>query len=578
MSTSFSSTPTIALFGGQGSLSVFSSSSASVIEDGIPRTLAGAILLSRCHTAFLEEIGRLEEVTNTALAIDTTCFSRPQDLLRPPTQYHTHAVIQATTIYLCQILNYLAETVGREKGNVSNKSESEAVAAAFEQLLETSGFCSGLIPATVVARSRTLDEFMAAAVEGFRLVFWIAINTRSWSHAVEAQAAEDTARVGSWSLVIWGLSQDAIEDQLFSHIYGEGKIQYSQSLKKGLLRVSAVSREDIVSVSGPASHLLDFQAHLNSKSSPPTSKFAHVHAWYHGGDQLQELVDKIVQDAKIRRIIFPPCKAPKPVRSSFDASLHLLFAGDVIGDKSSEDETQADLVPWLVEHLIIKCVNWTKTIASISARIQQPPELREGQHAIEQIPVNVLAFGPASETLFPISYRNSSKVNFLDLSPFTSANKSRQTNHQNSIAIVGMSIHLPKGNGSEELWDTLHHGLNAVQEIPESRFMLSDYYSDLDSKTNSSRSMSTRHGSFLDDPFSFDNSFFSISPREAASMDPQQRLLLHAAQDALDDAGYVGDATPSFQRATTGFVDYNYLHIRVIQGSGLHLVDFMLTS
>lgn len=35
-------------------------------------------------------------------------------------------------------------------------------------------------------------------------------------------------------------------------------------------------------------------------------------------------------------------------------------------------------------------------------------------------------------------------------------------------------------------------------------------------------------------------------------MDPQQRLLLHTVQSALDDAGYVPDATPTFQRATIG--------------------------
>ena len=35
-------------------------------------------------------------------------------------------------------------------------------------------------------------------------------------------------------------------------------------------------------------------------------------------------------------------------------------------------------------------------------------------------------------------------------------------------------------------------------------------------------------------------------------MDPQQRLLLQGAQRALEDAGYVADSSPTFQRASTG--------------------------
>lgn len=35
-------------------------------------------------------------------------------------------------------------------------------------------------------------------------------------------------------------------------------------------------------------------------------------------------------------------------------------------------------------------------------------------------------------------------------------------------------------------------------------------------------------------------------------MDPQQRLLLHVAYEALENAGYVPDATPSFQKDKFG--------------------------
>lgn len=64
--------------------------------------------------------------------------------------------------------------------------------------------------------------------------------------------------------------------------------------------------------------------------------------------------------------------------------------------------------------------------------------------------------------------------------------------------------------------------------------------------------MASKHGNFLNDPFSFDAGYFNISPREAKSMDPQQRLLLHAAVEALDDAGYSPGASPSFQQDSFG--------------------------
>ena len=86
-----------------------------------------------------------------------------------------------------------------------------------------------------------------------------------------------------------------------------------------------------------------------------------------------------------------------------------------------------------------------------------------------------------------------------------------------------------------------------IQKVPTSRFDVG-----MARTRDSSKGRQPLHGSFLGDIWKFDHEFFGISPREAKSMDPQQRLLLHTAQRAFEDAGYVPDSTPSFQRKSMG--------------------------
>jgi len=89
-----------------------------------------------------------------------------------------------------------------------------------------------------------------------------------------------------------------------------------------------------------------------------------------------------------------------------------------------------------------------------------------------------------------------------------------------------------------------------MQQVPEHRFRVSNYNNPRDSKTK--RQMKAHTGNFIDGADEFDNKFFKISPREARSMDPQQRILLQVAYEALENAGYVPDSTPTWQSETVG--------------------------
>ena len=109
-----------------------------------------------------------------------------------------------------------------------------------------------------------------------------------------------------------------------------------------------------------------------------------------------------------------------------------------------------------------------------------------------------------------------------------------ETRQSESIAVVGMACRFPGGiNSPEKYWSFCQAGLDAIVEVPKSRWDISKLYS----QEPTLGKMNTAYGGFLQENITeFDARFFSISAREAASMDPQQRLLLEVAWEALENA------------------------------------------
>lgn len=78
------------------------------------------------------------------------------------------------------------------------------------------------------------------------------------------------------------------------------------------------------------------------------------------------------------------------------------------------------------------------------------------------------SFGPGSQFLLAgaKSHSDHPRLQVQDLSSFNSlGKKSHRGVGQEGIAIVGMGLNLPKGKGSEELWQTLSNGMSAIREV-----------------------------------------------------------------------------------------------------------------
>ncbi|WP_342374006.1 SDR family NAD(P)-dependent oxidoreductase [Myxococcus stipitatus] len=107
------------------------------------------------------------------------------------------------------------------------------------------------------------------------------------------------------------------------------------------------------------------------------------------------------------------------------------------------------------------------------------------------------------------------------------------------IAVIGLGCRFPGGVSDEaSYWKLLRDGVDAVREVPASRWDAARYY---DPERGVPGKMYGTRGGYLDDVEHFDAPFFGISPREAETLDPQQRLVLEVAWEALENAGQAPD-------------------------------------
>lgn len=154
-------------------------------------------------------------------------------------------------------------------------------------------------------------------------------------------------------------------------------------------------------------------------------------------------MEEVLQDTKRQKIEFPEFeKLQIPIRSTLD--------GSILDTQIPNDS----LAHWVIRHILLYSVDWVKTSQNIA-------EVMANQGIV--VP-QLFSFGPSSESLLMAIKSQDFQPQF-ELQDVSSFKYGGPPSHQDGIAIVGMGVQFPKGEGEEELWETLSEGLSAISEV-----------------------------------------------------------------------------------------------------------------
>src|SRR5262249_40051022 len=116
-----------------------------------------------------------------------------------------------------------------------------------------------------------------------------------------------------------------------------------------------------------------------------------------------------------------------------------------------------------------------------------------------------------------------------------------------AVAIVGMACILPGAPDLETLWANVCNKVDAITEVPASRWDWTRYY---DADRSARDKVYSRWGGLVDE-VPFDPVEFGMPPNSLRSIEPFQLLALAVVRAAIQDAGY---QDRPFQRDRTSVI------------------------
>ncbi len=129
-----------------------------------------------------------------------------------------------------------------------------------------------------------------------------------------------------------------------------------------------------------------------------------------------------------------------------------------------------------------------------------------------------------------------------------------QETPEHSIAVIGMAGRFPGAHGIDELWEILRDGKETIHHFSDDELRESGVLETTIKDPHYVKARGIIEGVEL-----FDPTFFGLSPRQAQVLDPQQRIWLECVNEALEDAGIVGETTGETVGVFAGARESTYL-------------------
>jgi hypothetical protein len=200
---SSTTTRDVLVFAGQGSNQyLVSPATAQNLREllGEEHDATFQLFLNQCRDALKEELASLTPEEQSFLGAEVVeAFSDSNSFLLPPSSFQSHALCETLNLYTYEILELLLVQCHQKNHHI----------------VETSGICTGILPAILAASytSYTSKDFLQAAVQGFRLAFWIGLRASLHCRRVSGEGWRETSSL----LGVFGIKTEDVGEILQSY-------------------------------------------------------------------------------------------------------------------------------------------------------------------------------------------------------------------------------------------------------------------------------------------------------------------------------------------------------------------------